>query len=123
MGVMHQDDTQHFEDCRKGNSDALLLHIRELQSTVKALEVKMTYHHGVFRDEVEKSVVRVFEHSFPDGDPDGHRKVHEAWIKQAEDKAKFWRTMQTEIAKYGLIGFIGWAGYALWQAFLQGPHK
>ena len=61
--------------------------------------------------------------AFPEGDADGHRRHHEAVIKAAEDRAMFWRGLRVELAKYGLIGFAGWAVYALWNAFLQGPHK
>ena len=38
-------------------------------------------------------------------------------------RAEFWEAMAREIGKWGLIGFLGWAAYALWNAFLQGPHK
>ncbi|MGB4817556.1 MAG: hypothetical protein WBP33_00455, partial [Saprospiraceae bacterium] len=59
--------------------------------------------------------------AFPRGDPDAHRLHHELAIRKAEASASFWQTLATELAKYGLIGFIGWAGYALWKAFLAGP--
>lgn len=65
----------------------------------------------------------VLADAFPEGDPVGHRKHHEAVIQAAEDKAEFWKTMRTELGKYGLVAFTGWAIYYLWQAFLQGPHK
>lgn len=105
------------------SEDSLLLHIRELQSAIKELKAQMTYHHGVFEERVEVAVKKVFERSFPEGDPDGHRKVHENWIERAEAQAKFWETMKTELGKWGLIGFMGWVVYYLWLAFLQGPKK
>jgi hypothetical protein len=124
---MHQDESiQHIErtgDRRQGESASLLLHIKELQATAKALEAKMTYHHAIFRDEVEKSVERVYVSAFPDGDPAGHRRHHELVIKREEEKVIFWTTLRTKLAEWGLIAFAGWALYALWAAFLQGPKK
>ena len=79
--MMHQDDSINdvpaLIDKRRREGDALLLLIKELQSGVKSLDEKMTYHHGIFRTEMEKSVERVFERAFPEGDPEGHRQHHE----------------------------------------------
>jgi len=108
---------------RKTESESVLLHITELQRNVKELKAQMTYHHGVFEERVENAVEKVFDRSFPDGDPEGHRKVHENWIKEAEAKAKFWESMKTELGKWGLIGFVGWVLYYVWLGFLQGPKK
>lgn len=58
---------------------------------------------------------------FPDGDPAGHRRYHEAEIKRIERRADFWQKMRLELAKWGLIGFLGWAAVALWQQALKGP--
>ena len=58
---------------------------------------------------------------FPDGDPDGHRRYHEAEIKRIERRADLWQKMRLELAKWGLIGFLGWAAVALWQQALKGP--
>jgi hypothetical protein len=69
------------------------------------------------------AIESVLADAFPEGDPVGHRKAHEAAIKSAEDKAIFWKTMLTKLTEWGLIGFAGWAVYSLWAAFLQGPHK
>ena len=119
---MHQDDTQPVE-YRRRESDALLLHIQELQKNVKTLDEKMTYHHGIFRSAVEESVELVYVSAFPDGDPLGHRRHHELVIKKEEERAAFWTKMKEEIFKWGLIGFLGWAVFYLWQAFLKGPTK
>ena len=124
---MHQVSDSDFaaldgaKDRRK--DDAVLLHIQELQATTKELAAKMAYHHAVFREEVEKSVERVYVSAFPDGDPDGHRRHHELVIKREEERVLFWTTMKNELAKWGLIGFVGWAIYYLWIGFLKGPVK
>lgn len=60
---------------------------------------------------------------FPNDDPAGHRMAHEALISAAEARRDFWQKLRFELAKYGLIGFAGWALYALWGAVLHGPAK
>lgn len=60
---------------------------------------------------------------FPDGDADGHRRAHEAWIDEKKHKAQFYRDLRKELAKWGLITFtaliIGW----IWMAFKIEVHK
>lgn len=101
--------------------DAILLHIKELQASIKALDVKLTQHREAEESALAAAIASLRSDAFPDGDPDGHRRHHEALIKQAEARAQFWEKMKLELFKYGLIGFLGWAAIALWQAFLRGP--
>jgi hypothetical protein len=61
--------------------------------------------------------------AFPEQDPNGHRRAHEEWVKEAAAKAEFWQTMKKELAKYGLLGLAGWVAFQLWTAFLHGPQK
>lgn len=112
-----------FEERRKSESDSILLHIKELKATVRSLDAKMNYHHGVFREEVEKSVVGVFERSFPDGDPEGHRAHHEAMIKKAEAQAEFWDEMRLAAAKWAGLGVLGFLATAVWIAIKTEVHK
>lgn len=118
--MMHQDDFQNsgtFVDRRQRTEDAILLHIKELQTSHKELSAKMNYHHAIFREEVEKSVNSVFERAFPDGDPEGHRRYHEASIKAAEGRAKFWNEMALAGAKWAGLGALGFIATAIWIAF------
>lgn len=71
--------------------------------------------------EGETARIAAIAAGFPDGDPDGHRQYHEAEIKRIERRADFWAKLRLELAKYGLVGFLGWAIYALWQQALKGP--
>lgn len=112
-----------FQDRRQRTEDSILLHIQELKRDTNELKKQMAYHHGVFRQEMEKSVERVFERAFPDGDPEGHRQHHEIVLEAAKKRLELWDMLKKETAKWGLLGFLGWAGYALWQAFLLGPKK
>lgn len=106
---------------RQTESNSMLLHIRELQVNVKALDEKMTYHHGVFREEVEKSVERVYATAFPDGDPLGHRKHHELVIQREEARVKFWNEMLLGASKWAGMGVLAFLAHAAWVAFLKGP--
>lgn len=123
---MHQVSDSDFaaldgaKDRRK--DDAVILHIKQLQATTKELSAKMAYHHAVFREEVEKSVERVYVSAFPDGDPDGHRRHHELVIKREEERVKFWQEMRVAAAKWAGLGLLGFAVTAIWTQLLKGPH-
>ena len=108
---------------RQRVEDSILLHIKELQATTKDLSAKMNYHHAIFREEVEKSVINVFERSFPEGDPEGHRAHHELVIQREKERVEFWSSMKKEVVKWGLIGVLSFLAYSAWAAFLKGPMK
>lgn len=99
--------------------EALLLLVQQVHDNQLVLEKKV----ADVPSEMAKALANLMADAFPEGDPDGHRKHHEAVIKAAEEKAEFWKKMRLAISQWGLIGFLGWAAYALWSAFLQGPHK
>ena len=90
---------------------------------VTALETTFTTHAAGLIVERETIISDILAKSFPDGDPDGHRRYHEASIRKAEASAKMWSDIQVSTAKWGIAGALGWVVYALWQAFLQGPAK
>ena len=102
----------NFVERRKEPASALVMMVEKIHDNVIAIDQKLAI--GLAEIRVE---------AFPEGDADGHRRHHEAIIKAAEDRAKFWQTMRIELSKWGLIGFAGWAVYALWNSLLQGPHK
>lgn len=111
-----------FQDRRKPTDTEILIGLVErLGERMDRYDQKLSDHMAQEAGEIKASIEAALHSSFPDGDPDGHRRAHEAWIKREEDRAKFWEKMKVELGKYGLIGFIGWAGYYLWQAFLKGP--
>jgi hypothetical protein len=69
----------------------------------------------------EDSVLEEFRNAFPGGDPNGHRVYHEEVISQVKAKKEFWNKLAFELAKYGLIGFVGWMIIQLWHGVLVGP--
>jgi hypothetical protein len=51
---------------------------------------------------------------FPGDDPDGHRKYHETLIERNKAYTDLGRKLLFELAKWGLIGFLGWMLVAGW---------
>lgn len=52
--------------------------------------------------------------AFPNGDPDGHRRFHEAIIQKEEDKAQFYRTLRDKLVERGLWALLALLGAAVW---------
>lgn len=95
--------------------------IERLMERMDRYDERLAAHMENETVEMKAMLQEALHASFPEGDADGHRRHHEALIRKAEESAEFWAKMKLEIYKYGLFGFLGWAGYALWQAFLKGP--
>ena len=121
MTLLHEDASHRFDD------PILLRLITQIHESQIELDRKLTKHMvgepKEIADSIAGALTKMMADAFPDGDSDGHRRRHESELKRLESRAKFWGTMATEISKWGLIGFLGWAVYALWQAFLLGPRK
>ena len=69
----------------------------------------------------EDAILAQFKGAFPGGDPIGHCEWHEAEIARIRARKDFWQKMTFELAKWGLIGFLGWLFLQLWHGALQGP--
>ena len=109
----------------------------DMHKAIDRIEAAMRYNHATVTEAIQRTSKKMEEldkrvdqtindaiaQAVPDGDIDGHRRHHEALIKKAEESAEFWANMRKKLAEWGLIGFIGWALIALWQAFLLGPKK
>ena len=112
-------------------------HKQDSAAAIDRLEQSMRYTHATLTESIQRaqeaaksaeksvkaSVEEAMVSAFPYGDSDAHRKVHESYIREAEERAEFWRKMKEELAKYGLFAFIGFAGIALWTHFLKGPQS
>ena len=64
---------------------------------------------------------KMFKTAFPDGDGEAHRKAHEAWIEKDKAEREFWIKLKGDAIRWAFIAVAGWAGLALWSAFLKGP--
>ncbi len=112
---------------RREGDRALIELVKEVHDDVIKMRGELSAHIAQEPEVTKAMIIEVVERSmsraFPDGDPDGHRRAHEAAIAQAEARAAFWQKMLFEVTKYGLFGLLGWLAYHAWVAFLQGPHK
>ncbi|MBV5297858.1 MAG: hypothetical protein JZU64_06865 [Rhodoferax sp.] len=116
---MIEDTPNHYPERRR--TDSVPIPVTQVIDKLEKLDEKLTSHITNENNELANEIARVILKAFPYGDPDAHRLHHELAIQKAKSSAKFWQTMSTEIAKWGLIGFLGWAGFALWKTFLMGP--
>lgn len=97
--------------------DALLMLVEEVLAGQKAMAATLAKH---ISDE-DAVFQKIAVDAFPAGDSVGHRRIHEADIKRVEARAQFWVTLKTDIAKWGLIGVIGFLLTWGWIGFLKGP--
>lgn len=104
---------------RRRDNAALLLLVQKVLDGLEDIKHELKTH---IAEETEQ-FAEISNAAYPGGDPIGHRRWHEADIKHLEERAEFWRIMKTEISKWGLIGFLGFAAVALWTHFLKGPQS
>lgn len=68
-----------------------------------------------------QEIHKLFKAAFPEGDAESHRKAHEHWIAKDKAEREFWAKLKGDAIRWSFIAVAGWAGIALWGAFLQGP--
>lgn len=92
----------------------------EIIGLIKSLFVEVEKMRKELHDHIkdEKSVL---VNAFPDNDPEGHRRAHEAWIKKAEAQAATWIKIKDSVAVWGVIGLLGFILLAVWAAVMKGP--
>lgn len=97
--------------------------VQLVHEEVKTVQMQLIAHSQDEPIRLAEEIAALMNRAFPEGDPHGHRRHHEAVIMKAEARAEFWKKLVFEISKYGLLGFIGWAAISLWKAVLVGPVK
>lgn len=102
------------------DESAFMFMLRQIHDTIEKMDNKLTSHIADETEVLAREIARHMHIAFPEGDPEGHRRHHEAVIRKAEKSAEFWETMAKEVSKWGLIGFLGWIGIALYRHFLEG---
>ena len=120
--VTHVPVPPHLEQRKAQHHEATTIELLTfINQQVGALRTELSDHMRDETTELARSISVMMKEAFPDGDPVGHRKFHEAAIKAAEAKAAFWQDMSRSLARWGLIGFAGWLVYAAWAAAVKGP--
>ena len=113
----------------KRSSDPVLAELLQMVTEVSGILKSHMHDHDMNHQAIEMKLsdmhkdVSAANSGFPENDPIAHREFHAEYARKMKEKADFWRKMSFELGKYGLLGFFGWAAYALWQAFLHGPGR
>lgn len=105
------------------DAETILYVMQEINKRVQALDDRLSKQTHDATLKLAEEIATLMCKSFPQGDPDGHRAAHEAWIKREEDKTEFWKKMRFEVSRWGIIGLLGWLAIVAWKAVLQGPGK
>lgn len=111
-----------FKDRRaQTESEVLASLIEKLMERIDRLDEKLTAHAEMEPETIRRVLEETMAKSFPEGDPDGHRRHHESLIKQAEERAKFWGEMRLAVAKWAGLGLLAFLAVAGWHELLKGP--
>ena len=127
FGEMEESDfailTSEFNDRRKDSPMPVILELlRRVHQGQKDLDAKLSQQMEEETDELAQAVSKLLSEAFPQSDPLGHRLHHEAVIKQAEEKAQFWKEMRIAVGKWAGIGLLTFLAGAAWTKFLAGSH-
>lgn len=95
--------------------------VKQIHASQVTLDAKLTRHMSEETHELAEAIADLIKDSFPEGDPSGHRKYHEASIKKAEAQAEFWNDLKKSVARWGVVGVLGFIALASWKALLLGP--
>ena len=115
--------TQHPVMERRADNQVILMMVRSMHKDVNSLRDDLRKHMTDETDELAKAMTQILKRAFPNEDPDGHRMAHEAQMNTLMNRATFWKNLSFEVAKYGLLGVLGWLLFHAWEAFLMGPKK
>lgn len=96
----------------------------EVAAAILDIKADLDQRHGenITRAQVNETllkdlIVRVdgLYHAFPDEDPGGHRRYHDAMVDRIEKRAKLYEDLRAELAKKGIWALAGLMALALWQ--------
>lgn len=65
----------------------------------------------------------MIKEGFPDGDAEAHRKYHEALIRKAEERTRFYAELRVKLAEKGIWAVIVFVGAALYWYIKEGPKQ
>lgn len=108
---------------RRSNDSMVIVLMQQVHEKIEAMDKKLTQHMVDETSVLAEEIAKLMNNAFPGSDPMGHRKAHEAQMEAIADRAAFWKMLRNEIAKYGIVGLLGWITYSLWMALLRGPTK
>ena len=95
--------------------------VTQIHADVQNIDKKLTEH---IADETQSAANLIAElrgAAFVVGDAEAHKREHEAMVAAMERRAAFWTDIAASVAKWGVLGFLGFLVVAGWRAFLMGP--
>jgi len=101
-------ETQTHEAASAATSAVMLALVQTIQADITDMQQTLKTHIETEPKEWARVLTELMTSAFPEGDPDGHKRFHEASIKKAEDSAAFWHDMRKSVAKWGIVGFAIW---------------
>ena len=106
---------------RRANDSLVVLLMKQVHEKIDIMDKKLTQHMTDETLVLAEEIAKLMNSAFPGSDPQGHRVYHESQMQAIADRAAFWKMMRNEVARYGIIGVLGWLAYTAWIAFLRGP--
>lgn len=65
----------------------------------------------------------MIKEGFPDGDAEAHRKYHEALIRKAEERTRFYAELRVKLAEKGIWAVLVLLATALYWYIREGPKQ
>jgi hypothetical protein len=98
------------------NSDPLVAEMRMLRQSLDRKHPENVGHMKKMEDKIDLMDSKVDQvlAGFPEGDPEGHRRAHDAMIKKAEESTKFWRELRVKLAEKGVWAVLMFISGALY---------
>ena len=105
-------------------NEVILEHLVQLASQISEVRNELVQAREELhrRAEMSSSQIEELRHAFPADDPAGHRAYHDEVIATARARKEFYQKLLFELAKWGLLGFVGWLFVSGWRDFLKGPN-
>lgn len=105
--------------------DVMLTLLQNIHDDVKRMDERLESHIDEEEELMERHTAEIvaLQAAFPRGDMAGHQLYHASIIQRNDWISQVCKDITKEIAKYGLIGALGWLAYHAWVDFLAGPGK
>lgn len=93
--------------------------IADILNDILDCQQKMSARIEGFEGHIERHLVQHIDKAFAGGDPDGHRRAHEAMINLIEEKRKLRVAIQEKTISGLIWVVIVWVGISAWHEILR----
>ena len=98
-----------------------------LVAAVRSLDARLGREHAEnrtdtadFKREVREKLDEL-RSAFPDEDPEGHRRFHDALIAESEARKAFWSDLRARLLEKGIWAVVVFLATAAWFYLIRGP--